>query len=88
MSVPLSLAEGAPSTRQEVKEAFLQWCAEKNHNRVNPDAAFRDVLVGNEGKYRVTFGGKTVPVYRRQSLGNVVAGTYKVEVQTLRRLPL
>ena len=79
--------EGAPASRQDVKEAFLQWCAEKHHNRVNPDAAFRDVLVGSEEKYRVNFGGKSVHVYRRQSLGGTVGGTYKVEVQTLRPSP-
>ena len=80
--------EGAPSSRQEIKEAFLQWCAEKNHNRVNPDAAFRDVLLGSEQKYRVNFDGKTVHVYRRQSLGGMVGGSsWKVEVQTLRPSP-
>ena len=78
--------EGAPSSRQEVKEAFLQWCAEKNHNRVNPDAAFHDILVGSEQKCRVYLDGIPVHVYKRQSLGGV-GGTWKVEVQTLRPSP-
>ena len=74
--------EGAPSSRQEVKEAFLQWCAEKRHSRVNPDAAFRDVLIGSEGKCRVNFGGKPVHVYKRQGLRDF-AGVYKLDVVTL-----
>jgi hypothetical protein len=78
--------EGAPSSRQAIKEAFLQWCAEKRCGRVNPEAAFRDVLHGSDDKSRVKCNGRYVHVYKRQSLGGL-GGTYKVDVVTLRPPP-
>ena len=72
----------APSSRQEIKEEFVRWCARNGCGRVNPDAAFRDVLEGGDSKARVKFEGRCIHVFKRQSLGGLQGGD-KVDVVSL-----
>ena len=73
---------GRPSTREEINQAFREYCRLHFYPDMNPSEVFNGILAGSEGttRFKVYFEGGNIAVFKaRDPLGTLYAATLRTK---------